>query len=45
MRRSKAVALRWRDVDFENGVIHIRYGKSDKERDVPLAGDYALVAL
>lgn len=45
IRRSEASGLRWQDIDFENGVIHIRYGKGDKQRDVPLAGDYALDAL
>ncbi|MBZ0292189.1 MAG: site-specific integrase [Anaerolineae bacterium] len=45
IRRSEAAALRWDDVDFENGVVHIRHGKGDKSRDVPLAGEYALNAL
>lgn len=45
VRRSEAAALRWRDVDFENGVLYVRHGKGDKARDVPLAGDYALEAL
>jgi integrase len=45
IRRSEAAGLRWADVDFDNGVLHIRHGKGDKERDVPLAGDYALDAL
>jgi integrase len=45
VRRSEAAALRWSDVDFENGVLHIRHGKGDKSRDVPLAGDYALDSL
>lgn len=45
VRRSEAVALRWADVDFENGVLHIRHGKGDKARDVPLAGDFGLDAL
>lgn len=45
IRRSEAAGLRWRDVDFENGVLHVRHGKGDKARDVPLAGDYALDAL
>lgn len=45
IRRSEAATLLWSDVDFENGVLHIRHGKGDKERDVPLAGDYALDAL
>lgn len=45
IRRSEAAALRWADVDFENGILHIRHGKGDKARDVPLAGDYALDTL
>jgi integrase len=45
IRRSEAAALRWRDVDFANGVIAIRHGKGDKAREVPLAGDLALEAL
>jgi integrase len=45
VRRSEAAALRWRDVDFENGVLHVRHGKGDKARDVPLAGEDALDAL
>lgn len=45
IRRSEAAGLRWRDVDFDNGVLHVRHGKGDKARDVPLAGDYALDAL
>lgn len=45
VRRSEAAALRWDDVDFENGILHIRHGKGDKSRDVPLAGEYALDAL
>ncbi len=45
IRRSEAAALRWSDVDFENGVIHIRHAKGDKQRDAPVAGDLALDAL
>lgn len=45
VRRAEAAALKWRDIDFENGILHIRHGKGDKARDVPLAGDYALDAL
>jgi integrase len=45
VRRSEAAALRWRDVDFENGILTVRHGKGDKAREVPLAGDYALDAL
>jgi integrase/recombinase XerD len=45
IRRSEAAALHWDDVDFDNGILHIRHGKGDKSRDVPLAGDYVLEAL
>jgi len=45
MRRSEAIALQWSDVDFENGLLHIRHGKGDKERHAAMAGDYALNAL
>ena len=45
LRRSEAAALRWRDVDFENGVVTVRHGKGDKAREVPLAGEFALDAL
>ena len=40
LRRSEAVVLQWQDIDFENGVITVRHGKGDKQREVPLAGDY-----
>jgi integrase len=45
LRRSEAAALRWDDIDFENGVITVRHGKGDKAREVPLAGNFALRAL
>lgn len=45
MRRSEAIALQWSDVDFENGLLHIRHGKGDKARHAAMAGDFALSAL
>ena len=45
LRRSEAAALRWQDIDFENGVVTVRHGKGDKFREVPLAGEFALDAL
>lgn len=45
VRRAEAAALRWRDVDFDNGVITVAHGKGDKRREVPLPGEYALDAL
>lgn len=45
LRRAEAASLRWSDIDFENGVVTVRHGKGDKNREVPLAGDLALDAL
>lgn len=39
LRRSEAVALQWRDIDFEAGLITVRHGKGDKERTVPMLSD------
>lgn len=45
LRRSEAASLRWCDVDFENHVVSVRYGKGGKARDVAIVGDYAVEAL
>jgi integrase len=45
VRRSEAAALRWQDVDFENGIVTVRHGKGDTSREVPLAGEFDLEAL
>lgn len=45
LRRSELAALTWSDVDFTNGVIHVRHGKGDKMRDAALYGGEALDAL
>ncbi len=45
LRRSEAVALKWADVDFSEGVLTVRHGKGDKRREVPLLGDFAVSAL
>lgn len=44
-RRAEIVALKWDDVDLEQGIIHIRHGKGDKERYAALFGDLAVRAL
>jgi integrase len=36
LRRSEVLGLEWRDVDLDSGSIHIRHGKGDKSRRVPL---------
>lgn len=44
-RRAELAALKWADVDLENGVIHIASGKGDKARDAAICGDFAIDAL
>lgn len=39
LRRSEAAALKWADIDFNNGIITIRHGKGDKKREVPFLGE------
>lgn len=36
MRRGELFKLRWFDVDFNRGVIHVRDTKTNKNRDVPM---------
>lgn len=38
LRRSEAVALEWSDIDLVNKLVHVRHGKGDKERTIPLLG-------
>lgn len=45
MRRSEACSLKWSDIDLEDGTIHIRHGKGDKDRDSAIAGDFPIRAL
>lgn len=37
LRISEALALQKKDVDAENGILHIRHGKNDRERLVPMS--------
>lgn len=37
LRISEALSLCRQDVDVENGVLHIRHGKNDRERIVPMS--------
>lgn len=39
LRRSEAAALKWSDIDFENGIITVRHGKGDKRREIPFLGE------
>lgn len=45
VRRGEAIQIKWDDVDLEEGVILIRHGKGDKEREVAIYGDEAIDAL
>jgi len=45
LRRAELAALKWRDVDFSNGVISVRHGKGDKAREVAIYSQAALEAL
>ena len=45
MRRAELAELRWKDINLETGVIHIRHRKGDKARDVSIVGDLAIAAL
>lgn len=42
LRRSEIVALRWDDLDLEQGLVTVREGKGDKARTIPFASDEAL---
>lgn len=37
LRISEVFALQVRDVDLENGILHVRHGKNDHERLVPMS--------
>jgi integrase len=45
LRRAEVAALRWADVDTHEGMIHVKHGKGDKARTVPIYGEVALRAL
>lgn len=36
MRRGELLALTWKDIDFETGIVHVRESKSGRPRRVPL---------
>ena len=42
LRRSEAVALKWSDIDFDQGLLTVRHGKGNKERTIPFASNKAL---
>ena len=43
LRISEAIALRMADVDLERGVLHIRHGKNERERLVPMSGSLTAI--
>lgn len=44
-RRSEIAPLEWRDVNLDEGVVHIRHGKGDQSGDVAIIGDFGIQAL
>lgn len=42
LRRSEIAALKWSNIDFDNGMVLVEHGKGDKERTVPFVNDEAL---
>lgn len=38
MRKSEVLSLRWKDVDFVKGFIHVADSKSGRSRDIPMNG-------
>ncbi len=44
VRREEAIRLTWRDIDLDRERLHVRHGKGDKPRIVPLL-DFALASL
>ena len=38
LRRSEVAVLTWQDVDLNGMLLHIRHGKGDKDRTIPLLG-------
>lgn len=45
MRRADAATLQWRDVDLDEGIIHLRHAKGGKEGDISITGDMGIAAL
>lgn len=45
LRRGEVSALKWDDIDLEKNIIHVRHGKGDKERYIPIYGDQTPRAL
>lgn len=39
LRRKEVVDLKWSDIDLDAETIHVRHGKGDKERTIPMLGD------
>lgn len=45
LRRSEAAALKWEDINLTDGILKVRHGKGDKEREVSIVGEFAITAL
>jgi integrase len=42
VRRAEAVNLRWQDINLNAGIVKVRAGKGDKDRDASFVGDYPI---
>jgi integrase len=42
LRRSEAVALKWSDIDLDEGMLTVQHGKGSKARTIPFAGQKAV---
>lgn len=45
LRRAEVVALKWSNIDFNTGVVHVAHGKGDITRDVAIMGSRCIPAL
>lgn len=45
MRRGELLGLRWQQVDFQRGVIHVTRTKTSKDREVPMSNQVRQVLL
>lgn len=45
VRRSEAAMLQWDDIDLEQRLLHVRHGKGDKARTIPILGGAGVISI